>query len=245
MSTTEMHRQSAGSPPIAGANAPQPITTLRGWLDHLAAHDRLAVIQSGTRLQFELAAIAKRFDGIKATLFPHPGGHSIPVISGLVSDRTWIAEAMGVEPAERSRALSGCRAQSAAVEGGQERSGAGGRASRCRSYKTTADAGSQRARQRRLYHRRTSDRAQSGDRYPECLDPSPAGLRARSARRAAVAAPYAHVLRGRGGGGTTARCCDRGRCRSADAVVVAGDRADRFRRTHHCRRAARRAACRW
>ena len=61
-----MHRQSAGSPPIAGANARQPITTLRGWLDHLAARDRLAVIQPGTRLQFELAAIAKRFDGIKA-----------------------------------------------------------------------------------------------------------------------------------------------------------------------------------
>jgi 2,5-furandicarboxylate decarboxylase 1 len=96
---TEMHRQSAESPPIAGGNAPKPITTLRGWLDHLAAQGRLAVIQPGTRLQFELAAIAKRFDGIKATLFPHPGGHSIPVISGLVSDRIWIAEAMGVEPA--------------------------------------------------------------------------------------------------------------------------------------------------
>ncbi|HEY5127657.1 MAG TPA: UbiD family decarboxylase [Bradyrhizobium sp.] len=83
-----------------GSNAPQPITTLRGWLDHLAAHDRLAVIRPETSLKFELAAIAKRFDGYKATLFPRPGGHAMPVISGLVSDRQWIAEAMGVESSE-------------------------------------------------------------------------------------------------------------------------------------------------
>jgi len=88
------------SPPIAGANAPRPITTLRDWLDHLAARDRLAVIKPETSLEFELAAIAKRFDGHKATVFPRPGGHAMPVISGLVSDRQWIAEAMGVESAE-------------------------------------------------------------------------------------------------------------------------------------------------
>lgn len=81
-----------------GSNRPQPVTTLRGWLDHLAARDRLAIIQSGISLQFQLAAIAKRLDGHKATVFPHPDGHAIPVISGLVSDRQWIAEAMGVEP---------------------------------------------------------------------------------------------------------------------------------------------------
>jgi len=56
----------------SGSNSPQPITTLRGWLDHLAAHDRLAVIRPETSLKFELAAIAKRFDGHKATLFPRP-----------------------------------------------------------------------------------------------------------------------------------------------------------------------------
>lgn len=89
-----------GSSAIPGRNTPQPITTLRGWLDHLAAQDRLAVIRPNTSLQFELAAIAKRLDGIKATLFPKPGGHPVPVLSGLVSDRKWIAEAMGVEPAE-------------------------------------------------------------------------------------------------------------------------------------------------
>ena len=51
-------------------------------------------------MRFELAAIAKHFDGYKATLFPRPGGHAMPVISGLVSDRQWIAEAMGVELSE-------------------------------------------------------------------------------------------------------------------------------------------------
>jgi 2,5-furandicarboxylate decarboxylase 1 len=86
--------------PIAGGNKPQPITTLRDWLDYLAAHDRLAVIRPNTSLRFELAAIVKRFDGHKATLFPRPGGHAMPVISGLVSDRQWIADAMGVEIGE-------------------------------------------------------------------------------------------------------------------------------------------------
>jgi 2,5-furandicarboxylate decarboxylase 1 len=84
----------------AGRNTPQPVTSLRAWLDHLAARDRLAVIKPQVSLQFELAAIAKRFDGTKATLFPRPGGHAVPVISGLVSDRGWIAEAMGVETDE-------------------------------------------------------------------------------------------------------------------------------------------------
>ena len=83
-----------------GSNAPRPITTLRDWLDHLAARDRLAVVKPNVALKYELAAIAKRLDGVKATVFPHPDGHAMPVISGLVSDRQWIADAMGVEPSE-------------------------------------------------------------------------------------------------------------------------------------------------
>jgi 2,5-furandicarboxylate decarboxylase 1 len=73
-----------------------PITTLRDWLDHLASTDRLAVARPGAGLRFELAAIAKRLDGRRATFFPRPGGHAVPVVSGLVSDRSWMAEAMGV-----------------------------------------------------------------------------------------------------------------------------------------------------
>jgi 2,5-furandicarboxylate decarboxylase 1 len=83
-----------------GSNAPEPIRTLRDWLDHLARHDRLAVIQPNKALRFEIAAIAKRLDGHKATFFPNPGGHTIPVISGLVSNRQWIADAMGVDASD-------------------------------------------------------------------------------------------------------------------------------------------------
>jgi len=82
--------------PARRRNEPEPITSLRAWLDHLAAHDRLAVMRSGIGLHFELAAIAKRLDGERATLFPKPDGHAMPVVSGLVSNRAWIADAMGV-----------------------------------------------------------------------------------------------------------------------------------------------------
>lgn len=92
-----MSDKSTSSPP---ANMPQPITSLRDWLDHLAARNRLAVVKPGISLRHELAAIVKRLDGTKATVFPKPGGHVMPVISGLVSDRQWIAEAMGVEAGE-------------------------------------------------------------------------------------------------------------------------------------------------
>jgi 2,5-furandicarboxylate decarboxylase 1 len=83
-----------------GVNAPQPVCTLRDWLDHLEARGRLKALKPGIGLRFELAAIAKRLDGRRATLFPKPDGHPIPVVSGLTSDRSWMAEAMGVEPAD-------------------------------------------------------------------------------------------------------------------------------------------------
>src|SRR5262245_16019716 len=83
-----------------GDNTPQPVRSLREWLDHLAARERLVVIKPGIGLRFELAAVAKRLDGQRATVFPHPGGHPIPVVSGLVSARGWMAEATGVEPSE-------------------------------------------------------------------------------------------------------------------------------------------------
>jgi len=73
----------------------RPFTQLRDWLDHLAATNRLAVVKPGRNLRFEVAAIAKRLDGERATFFPNPG-HPVPVISGLVSSRRWMAEAFGV-----------------------------------------------------------------------------------------------------------------------------------------------------
>jgi 2,5-furandicarboxylate decarboxylase 1 len=77
-----------------------PPATLREWLDRLAALDRLAVIRPDKSLRFELAAIAAKLDGTRATLFPSPGGHSMPVVSGIVASRAWIADAMGVAPAD-------------------------------------------------------------------------------------------------------------------------------------------------
>lgn len=93
-------------PSDARANLPGPVTTLRDWLDHLSEHGRLAVINPGVALRHELAAISKRFDGEKATFFPKPGGHGIAVVSGLLGDRLWIADAMGVPHAEMLRRFS-------------------------------------------------------------------------------------------------------------------------------------------
>ncbi len=85
---------------LANSQAAAPVTSLRGWLDHLVDHGRMAVIKPGIGLRFELAAISKRFDGQKATFFPRPGGHAIPIVAGLLGDRSWIADAMGV-PSDR------------------------------------------------------------------------------------------------------------------------------------------------
>jgi 2,5-furandicarboxylate decarboxylase 1 len=81
-------------------NTREPIRTLRDWLDHLDRSGRLAVIRPEMRLRHEVAAIAKRLDGHRATFFPRPGGNTMPVLSGLVSDRQWIADAMGVDAAD-------------------------------------------------------------------------------------------------------------------------------------------------
>ena len=83
--------------------------TLRDWLDHLAARNRLAVIKPQADLRFEVAAYAKRLDGQRATLFPRPSGHAMPVVSGLISDRGWMAEAM--EQSSRARCWRGFRMQ--------------------------------------------------------------------------------------------------------------------------------------
>src|SRR5271154_5139965 len=74
--------------------------TLRNWLDYLRASGRMATIDREVALEHELAAIAKKLDGKKAAMFMNTGGHAIPVVSGFMSRRSWIAEAMGVPEAE-------------------------------------------------------------------------------------------------------------------------------------------------
>ncbi len=98
-------RPKPGETPAGGglryaADRGQPFRSLRAWLRHLAQTDRLASIREGVSLVHELAAIAKRLDGKQAALFRKPGGHAIPIVSGFMSRREWIAEAMGVAPSE-------------------------------------------------------------------------------------------------------------------------------------------------
>jgi 2,5-furandicarboxylate decarboxylase 1 len=77
-----------------------PGASLRGWLDHLQRTGRLALAHPGIALRHGVAGIAQRLDGTSATLFPHPDGHPVPVVSGLLGDRSWVAEALGVAPAD-------------------------------------------------------------------------------------------------------------------------------------------------
>jgi 2,5-furandicarboxylate decarboxylase 1 len=81
-------------------SASTAVRDLRQWLEYLGATGRLAVIRDNVPLKHRLAAIAKRLDGKQAAFFPKPGGHAIPVISGFMSRRAWIAEAMGIQQSE-------------------------------------------------------------------------------------------------------------------------------------------------
>ena len=75
-------------------------TELRTWLNHLQQTKRIAVIKKGCDLNHRLAAIAKNLDGQQAAYFLNPQGFDMPVISGFMSKRSWIAEAMGIKEDE-------------------------------------------------------------------------------------------------------------------------------------------------
>lgn len=90
---------------------PPPGSDLRGWLEHLRTHERLVVAEPGLDLTFDVAGLANRMDGHAATVFPRPGGHPTSVISGLLSRRSWMAEAAGVsQDALVARFDEACRA---------------------------------------------------------------------------------------------------------------------------------------
>ena len=73
---------------------------LRSWLGYLESHDRLAIAKPGCKLKFEIAGIANRCDGKQATLFPQPDGRDGTIVSGLLSMRPWMAEALDVDQAQ-------------------------------------------------------------------------------------------------------------------------------------------------
>ncbi|WP_425416951.1 UbiD family decarboxylase [Oricola indica] len=75
--------------------APSSGFELRDWLINLEHSGRLAVARDNLDLNFEVAGIANRLDGKRASIFPHPSGHRGTVISGLLSNRAWMAEALG------------------------------------------------------------------------------------------------------------------------------------------------------
>jgi 2,5-furandicarboxylate decarboxylase 1 len=81
------------------ANAAR-FSSLREWLSYLAETGRVAEAKPRAALKFEVAAIAKRLEGQQATLFPSPDGHAVPVVSGVLAARSWMAEAIGVPDAE-------------------------------------------------------------------------------------------------------------------------------------------------
>ncbi|MGO1561705.1 3-polyprenyl-4-hydroxybenzoate carboxy-lyase [Actinomycetales bacterium JB111] len=83
-----------------------PGASLRGWLDHAEREGRLAVAKPGADLRFGVAGIANRLDGTATSFFPRPSGHDVPVVSGLLSQRAWMAEAIGVGESELISAFS-------------------------------------------------------------------------------------------------------------------------------------------
>ncbi|MEQ8346874.1 MAG: UbiD family decarboxylase [Sneathiellaceae bacterium] len=74
------------------------IPDLRSWLDRLQSRQLLAIANPGIALTHDLAAVLEHFMGRKAVLFPSPDGHAMPVVGGIVADRSWIADAMGIAP---------------------------------------------------------------------------------------------------------------------------------------------------
>jgi len=73
---------------------------LRAWLGRLADDGRLVEADPGLALRFEIAAVSKAAENQKAVIFPRPGGRPTPVVSNLIADRQWMADALGVSSPE-------------------------------------------------------------------------------------------------------------------------------------------------
>ncbi|HEY0220089.1 MAG TPA: UbiD family decarboxylase [Afipia sp.] len=97
--STKVSLRSDSDIPVSGVGH-NAAPDLRSWLRKLSATDRLAVARSGVSLIDQLAAIGKRLEHTSAVLFPSPKGHSIPVVSNIFTDRSWVAESIGVRPDE-------------------------------------------------------------------------------------------------------------------------------------------------
>jgi 2,5-furandicarboxylate decarboxylase 1 len=92
-----MMQADLAAPASAGHNV---CPDLRGWLQRLAATDRLVVAREGVPLIDELAAVAKKLELERAVLFPRPSQHGIAVVANLIASRDWIADSLGVPTAQ-------------------------------------------------------------------------------------------------------------------------------------------------
>ncbi len=174
-------------PPLVGEelarrhNTPQPVRSLRDWLDHLAARDRLVVAQPGTGAALRAGGHrqAARRPARHAVPAPgracHPGGVR-PRLRPRLDGR-----GHGRRASARCCRASRRRRRPAAVAGDRGGAGAGGGAPDVDLARLPADPGPQRARRRPLYHRRADDHAQSAHRQAERLDPPLPGERTRTA----------------------------------------------------------------
>ena len=218
---------------------------LRGWLQWLAATDRLAVARKGLSLIDELAAVAKKLENERAVLFPSPGQHSIPVVANLFADRSWIADSLGVPTGELlSRFQNAVRHPLPWVEvvAAPVQDVVHHEVDLLRQLPIPKhnehDSGP-------YITAGAIDRAQSEDRNPERFDPPLSGERPRPHWRPAAApahpALFPHRRGSRRGVG------DRARDRRASGLHsrLAGDRRARLRRDGDRRRAARSAASKW
>ena len=222
-----------------------PGASLRGWLDHLQP-DRSAGHRPRGRWRCVSSSLPSPSGSTAARprSSPSPDGHSVSVVSGLVSDRGWIAEAMGVGETGAAGKIRAGRAQSGAVARGQDRR-------RCRSMShRTVDLG-------KLLPLPTHNELDNGPYITAGLaitrNPATAVAERRDPPRCSSAGRTA-----------SARCCCSGprsiisRCSEREgkdlpiAIVVgvdpltlsglAGHHAERLRRARNRRRAARPAA---
>ncbi|KTD28059.1 UbiD family decarboxylase [Legionella maceachernii] len=71
---------------------------LRDWLHYLDDNDLLSIIRDDVDLKHDLMHIANKFEGKKACFFPKLCGHTVPVVTGILQQRSWIAAALGIHP---------------------------------------------------------------------------------------------------------------------------------------------------
>ena len=214
--------------PAHGSNAPQPVRTAR-----LARPSGGARPARGAQARIRPEVRTGRLSPSGSTAcVPRcsrsPGGHPIPVVSGLVSNRGWMAEAMAVEPHELL-----ARFQEAASYPMPWREVEHRR--RCRRWCIA------RVDLARLLPLPTHNEHDGGPyitaglmiaRNPQTGKQNVSIHRCQvtgpqSARRPDSAAPHPRVLRRWPRRRAAARCRDRHRRRPADAAGLAGDRADR------------------